>query len=108
MLVNGVSDRMNGRKIYTQLVNSGFCDVRMFSEMRDLSCFDFDQRTALFEDSFSYRIDEYRKQLDKNPDDLNARNAYDWMRTALELFEGEFHQKDFWYAEYDFIGVGRK
>jgi SAM-dependent methyltransferase len=108
MLVNGVSDRMNGRKLYTQLVNSGFSDVRVFSEMRDLSSYDFDQRAALFEESFSHRIDECRIQLDKNPGDLNARNAYDWMQTALELFEDEFHQKDFWYAEYDFIGVGRK
>jgi SAM-dependent methyltransferase len=108
MLVNGVSDRMNGRKIYAQLVNSGFCDVRMFSEMRDLSGFDFDQRAALFKESFSHRIDECRLQLDKTPDDLNALNAYDWMQTALALFENQFHQKDFWYAEYDFIGVGRK
>ncbi|GHU24582.1 hypothetical protein FACS1894172_08120 [Spirochaetia bacterium] len=108
MLVNGVSDRMNGRKIYTQLVDSGFNDVRMFSEMHDLSGYDFDQRTTLFAESFAHRIDECQLQLDKNPDDLNARNAYDWMRTALELFEDEFHQKDFWYAEYDFIGVGRK
>ena len=108
MSAPGVSDRLNGRKIYSQLVDSGFDDIRIFSSMRDLSGLDFDAREALFQESFAYRIDYFAKQCAAHPEDFEARESWEWMRTALELFEDEFHKKNFWYSEFDFIGIGRK
>ena len=108
MEARGVSDRINGRKIYTQLVKDGFRSVKMFSNMKDLSCFSFDEREALFQESFSYRINYFKRALERDPGDPETKKNYQWMRDALDEFENQFFQSDFWYCEYDYVGIGRK
>lgn len=108
MQATGVSDRQNGRKIYTQLFDSGFRDIRIFSEMRDLSRLEYDDRRQLFQESFSYRINYFKKVLDAHPDDRTAIEDHRWMEDALEAFEDQFFQRNFWYCEYDYVGVARK
>ncbi|MBE7070018.1 MAG: methyltransferase domain-containing protein [Ruminococcaceae bacterium] len=103
----GASDRANGRKQYTQLLDAGFRDVRMFSFMTDLSQFPFNERESLFQESFSYRIDNFKRLLDANPDGAKEKNDYEWMRNTLEEFENMFFKTDFWYCEYDYVGVGK-
>lgn len=108
LTAEGVSDRLNGRKLFTQLADSGFHDIRVFSNMKDLSAIDYDDREALFEESFAYRSDYFRKAYEKDPTDLARRNDYEWMRAALELFEQQFCERAFWYCEYDYIAVARR
>ena len=106
--VNNVSDRLNGRKIYDWLKQSGFVKVQMYSFMRDTSTLDMDDREDLFRESFSYRINYFRKQLEAMPEDSQNFQAFDEMEMLLALFENEFMKENFWYAEYDYIGVGCK
>ena len=103
----GVSDRANGRKQYSQLLDAGFRDVRMFSFMTDLSQFPFDERESFFQESFSYRIDNFKRLMDANPGGAKEKNDYEWMKNALDEFENMFFKTDFWYCEYDYVGVGR-
>ena len=105
---HGVSDRQNGRKLYAQLFDSGYHDIRIFSSMKDLSSIDYDDRDALFQESFAYRIDYFRKAYDQDPLDFQAKNDYEWMKEALDLFEQQFYEQNFWYCEYDYVGVARK
>ena len=104
----GGSDRYNGRKLCPQLINSGFRDVRMFSTMTDLSEFDFDGRAALFAESFAYRSDFFRRRLEQAPDDPGRKKEYQWICDALEEFENQFYETNFWYCEYDYMAVGRR
>lgn len=100
------SDRYNGRKLFAQLSNSGFRNVRMFSTMTDLSEFDFDGRTALFAESFAYRADAFRRRAEAAPNDSLRKSEYQWICNALEEFENQFYESNFWYCEYDYIAVG--
>lgn len=108
LTIEGVSDRLNGRKIYSQLQDSGYNNVRIFTFMRDLSSVDYDEREDIFLASFSYRLDYFRKELEKDPYSISAKNDYEWMKKVLEIFEDAFHEKNFWYAEYDYVGIAKK
>ena len=99
---------MNGRKIYSQLMDTGYDDVQIFTFMRDLSGVDYDQREDVFNASFSYRLDYFKKEMEKDPGSIIAKNEYEWMKKALEMFEDVFFEKSFWYAEYDYVGIARR
>lgn len=102
------SDRLNGRKIYSWLIESGFSDVEMFSFMRDTSRMDMDDREDLFRESFSYRLNYFRKEWESHPEDPDKFQEFDEMETLLAMFENEFMKESFWYAEHDYIGVGKR
>ena len=102
------SDRLNGRKIYHWLTEAGFSGVKMFSFMRDTSGMDMDDREDLFRESFSYRLNYFRKEWESHPEDAEKFHAFDEMETLLAMFENEFMKESFWYAEYDYIGVGKR
>lgn len=102
------SDRLNGRKIYSWLIESGFSDVEMFSFMRDTSRMDMDDREDLFRESFSYRLNYFRKEWESHPEDPDKFQEFDEMETLLAMFENDFMKESFWYAEYDYIGVGKR
>lgn len=105
LTAEGVSDRLNGRKLFTQLADSGYHQIRIFSNMKDLSSIDFDDREALFRESFAYRSDYFTKAYERDPSDMQRRNDCEWMEAALELFEEQFYERNFWYCEYDYIAV---
>ena len=102
------SDRLNGRKIYSWLIESGFSDVEMFSFMRDTSRMDMDDREDLFRESFSYRLNYFRKEWESHPENQDKFQEFDEMETLLAMFENEFMKESFWYVEYDYIGVGKR
>ena len=102
------SDRLNGRKIYSWLTESGFSDVEMFSFMRDTSRMDMDDREDLFRESFSYRLNYFRKEWESHPENQDKFQEFDEMETLLAMFENEFMKESFWYVEYDYIGVGKR
>ena len=105
MGVRGASDRTNGRKLFTQLTEAGYGNVRILSNMRDTSALDADERDALFNESFAYRIDYFEKECERIPSDFRLRNECEDMRTALQQLELRFHERGFWYCEYDYVAV---
>lgn len=108
LTAQGVSDRLNGRKLFTQLADSGYKNIRIFSNMKDLTSIDYDDREGLFKESFAYRSDYFRKAYEKGPSHMKLRNDYEWMKAALELFEQQFYERNFWYCEYDYVAVAEK
>lgn len=105
MSVRGASDRMNGRKLFMQLIEAGYGNVRILSNMRDTSALDEGDRDVLFKESFAYRIDYFEKECERNPSDVRLLNECEDMRTALQQLERRFHEKGFWYCEYDYVAV---
>lgn len=104
----GFSDRQNGRKLYNQLVNAGFRDVKVETSLKDISNLSIDGRDEIFFERFSYRINYFQKILDKDPNNQQKRNDYLFMKYALEELEEMFSEHDFWYCEHDFIAYGKK
>ena len=64
----GVSDRLNGRKIFNQLWRAGFRNIKMLYDIKDTVGMDFDERHDLFIESFNYRKDYYKKLMNAEPE----------------------------------------
>lgn len=104
----GISDRLNGRKLYYQLYTSGYKDIRMFNYVKDVSGKDFDERHEIFEERFSYRANYIKNLLKKDPTSIPLKNDLEWMTYALDKLEELFGNESFWYQEIDFVAVARK
>ncbi len=104
----GVSDRHNGRKIYAQLLSSGYKNVKMMNYVKEISGMDIDERNDIFEERFAYRRNYLKSLCDKNPYDMDRKNNLEYMDFALECLENKFSEDAFWYCEIDFVGVAQK
>ncbi len=105
---DGISDRENGRKIYHQLVSSGYKNVRMFNYIKDLAGLNLDQRYEYYLERYDYRKNYLKMVADKDPYNMEKRNNYEYMKLLLEELENKFADKTFWCCETDFVGVAQK
>lgn len=103
----GFSDRQNGRKLYHQLESAGYQNIKVETFLKDLSGKDIDERDEIFFERFSYRINNFRKIYQADPNNEEKRSDYLFMKYALEELEEMFTHHDFWYCEHDFIAYGR-
>lgn len=104
----GVSDRLHGRKIFDWLNQSGYRNIHIYSFLRDTSNLSYDEREDLFKESFSYRVNYFRKMWEEDPTNDEKFSNFDEMETILALFENEFMKENFWYGEYEYVGVATK
>lgn len=104
----GISDRLNGRKLYYQLFTTGFKKIKMFGYFKDISTLDFDDRLDVYMERFDYRRNYLMKALEKDPGNLQLKNDLGWMNYALEKLEEKFGDESFWYSEIDYCAIGRK
>ena len=104
----GISDRLNGRKIYYQLYTSGYKHIRMMNYVKEISNKDFDERLDVFNERFLYRKNYITNLLKKDPTNMEYRNQLEWMEYALNQLEELFGNDSFWYQETDFVAVARK
>ena len=102
------SDRENGRKLFNQLRNSGYDEIKVMTFMKDTSQMSWSEKEQLFSESFSYRINTYRKRLEEHPDDEGIKKELIWMENALKRMENYFYEPNFWYAEYTYIAIAQK
>ena len=109
MEVPHVSDRYNGRKIYSQLSKAGYTGVSVYSYMRDTSRMDSEARECLFKESFSYRSNYTKRYYEEDPTKLSREQKMREMEEMLEQLEERFYDTStFWYCEYDYIGIAHK
>lgn len=108
MSTEGVSDRHNGRKIYAQLLSSGYKNVKMMNYVKEISGMDIDERNDIFQERFAYRRNYLKAISDKNPYDMEKKNNLEYMDFALECLENKFSEDAFWYCEIDFVGIAQK
>ena len=105
---DGISDRMNGRKIYYQLVSSGYKDVKMMSGIKDISTLDMDERYDVFKERFAYRRNYLKMLSDKDPLNVSYKKDLEAMDVYLSELENKFADESFWYCEIDFVGIAKK
>ena len=105
---DGISDRLNGRKIYSQLVSSGYKNVKMINWVKEVSGMDLDERNEIFIERFSYRKNYIKTQCEKDPYNAANRKKLEEMEDRLSELENKFSEESFWYSEIDFVGVAQK
>lgn len=106
--VEGSSDRENGRKLYTQLKKAGFSQIRMLYDIKDTVNMTLDERMSLYQGSFSYRINNFKKRLAQEPENKQFQEEYHWMKDALEELEMEFANDSFFYQETVYLAIGQR
>lgn len=104
----GISDRYNGRKIYTQLFESGFKNIRMFFEVKETSALSLEQKQVVFEQSFSYRKNIFKTLVKENPKIEIHKQNLEKMEGYLRELETIFQNSKFWYAELQMVGIAQK
>ena len=105
---DGISDRLNGRKLYSQLITSGYRNIHVYLYTKNTSEMEISQKEDLFNESFSYRKNYFQYAVDKDPYNIDKINDLDTMKYALELLENKFLSEAFWYCESDFIAIAQK
>ena len=105
---DGISDRLNGRKIYSQLVSSGYKNVKMINWVKEVSGMDLDERNEIFIERFSYRKNYIKTQCEKDPYNAANRKKLEEMEYLLSELENKFSEESFWYSEIEFVGVAQK
>lgn len=105
---DGISDRLNGRKIYSQLISSGYKNVKMINWVKEISNMDLDERYDIFIERFSYRKNYLQTIYDKDPYNMNNKKRLEEMEFLLSELENKFADESFWYSEIDFVGVAQK
>lgn len=108
LAIPGISDRLNGRKIYYQLYTSGYKHIRSFNYVKDIAHKNFDERQQIFQERFAYRRNYIVTRLKEDPTNMTLRDDLGWMDYALEQLEDLFGNDSFWYQEVDFTFIAKK
>lgn len=105
---DGISDRFNGRKIYTQLFDAGFENIKMFFEVKETATLSPAQKQVVFDQSFSYRTNIFKTLASENPKvEIHKQNLAKMERYLADL-EKQFQNPKFWYCELQMVGIARK
>lgn len=105
---DGISDRLNGRKIYSQLIASGYKNVVMKNYIKDLSGLSLDDRDEIYIERFSYRKNYLKKLVEHDPYSEKKRKDLEQITLYLNELENKFNDESFWYCEIDFVGIAQK
>lgn len=100
------SDRSNGRKLYSQLYDTGYTNIRMLYSVVDTCEKDRRRKERLYEVGFSFRLKRIEDLLNQNPNNEWLKNEYDWFKNALNEFKDAFLNRSFWYCNTSYIAIG--
>lgn len=99
------SDRSNGRKLYTQLYNAGYVNIRMLYSCVDTCEKDRRSRERLFDVGFSFRLHRLEDLTQKNPNNAFLKKEKEWFAKALAEFKEIFVERNFWYCNTSYIAI---
>lgn len=105
--LEGMSDRNNGRKLYSWLVHEGFSKVKMHCTVTETSHMSYEEKLGLYKVSFAYRLNYFKAQLIANENE-QTKAEFDEMEDLLTQLQYRFSRNDFWYAVNRFVCVGFK
>lgn len=104
----GLDDRFIGRKMFNYLESAGYKETRVFGTFITTAGMDYDEKMALYKMRFSLRTMYYKKALEKDPHNIDAKNDLEWMTYALDKLQDIFGNPSFWYGETMLVSVARK
>lgn len=103
----GVSDRLNGRKIYSQLYRAGFRNINVAHHLSDTAGLGPRERSFIFQDSFAFRSNYLEQRLELDPTNASIASDLSEMRQRLDELEVDFEEESFYYVETAFGAVAR-
>lgn len=104
----GLDDRFIGRKMFNYLESAGYKETRVLGTFITTAGMNYDEKMALYKMRFSLRTMYYKKALEKDPYNIEAKNDLEWMTYALDKLQEVFGSPSFWYGETMLVSVARK
>ncbi|MCU1405483.1 MAG: trxB2 [Glaciihabitans sp.] len=104
---SGVSDRLNGRKLYTQLYRAGFRSIDTMHDVQDTAGRSPRERGLMFQDSFAYRADYMARRAENEPGNVQLARDLAEMRERLDELEFDFEAESFYYSEMAYAAFAR-
>ncbi len=101
----GVSDRLNGRKLYHQLYRAGFRNINMYYDVQDTANLTQEERRDLYIEGFGWRRNYLMTALAQLPQSELLREELNTLDELLSEFEFDFEDSGFYYAELGFGAV---
>lgn len=99
------SDRFNGRKLYEQLYNTGYVNIRMQYNVTDTCQKTRREKERLFVVGYGYRYSRVEEIMRLNPENKRVQEEGRWLIEALDKFREIFCATDFWYSVVTFIAI---
>ncbi|MBR5826340.1 MAG: methyltransferase domain-containing protein [Clostridia bacterium] len=104
----GIDDRFIGRKMHHYLESTGYTDIKVFGNFINTSEMNYDERMSLYRMRFSLRTMYYKKELEKDPYNIDIKNELEWMTYALDKLEEIFGSPSFWFGETMLVSVAKR
>ena len=97
----GAPDRYHSRKMYSQLLDAGFSDIRMDAFIADTCDMDADARAALFATTFTWRRNMFLDYIESRKDDVSrnrAKDRYGKVLADIDKVEQLFADRSFYFG----------
>lgn len=99
------SDRINGRKLYGLLYNTGYVGIKMLYSVTDTCEKNRPSKEHMFKVGFGYRLNSLDHLISLNPDNEKLLEERKWLADALIKLEQAFCERDFWYCNTSYIAI---
>lgn len=106
-LINSVSDRYFGRKMFKLLYDAGYVNIRMRYSVSDTCEKSRLQKELMYKVGFSYRIKRLDELEKRNLNNQKLLKEIAWQKDALGKIKALFSQREFWYSNTTYIAIAR-
>lgn len=106
-LINSVSDRYFGRKMFKLLYDAGYVNIRMRYSVSDTCEKSRLQKELMYKVGFSYRVKRLDELEKRNLNNQKLLKEIAWQKDALGKIKALFSQRDFWYSNTTYIAIAR-
>lgn len=95
--ISGMSDRIHGKKIYSQLYKAGYKNIDVKPYYVTTAGMDSEKRLQFFYDIFYWRKNRYKYLLEKNPSDQKSLDEYNKYCIMYDEIEEMFLNPEFYF-----------
>ena len=104
-LIKSTNDRQNGRKLFHQLYQAGFKDIKLHYSVFDTCECSKEEKMSYFKIGFNFRKLRLEEIKRLNPDNIAIQNEVAWQLEAINKIKEMFLKDDFWYSNVLYIAT---
>ena len=107
-IVKGVTDRHNGRKLYSQLTEAGYENVTLTYQVADTCNKTRQEREYFYKVGFGFRVARLQELAENNKDNRKVQQEVKELLEKIERMKTLFASPNFWYCNVSYIATAKK
>lgn len=104
-LINSVTDRYNGRKLYKYLYDAGYVNIYMDYNITDTCEKSRAEKEIIYEIGFGFRRNRLKTIAQMNAENSIIINEVEWQLNALDKIKEMFCNREFWYCVTSYMAI---